>query len=254
MRKLKFLFVLLAMVSLASYGFEEGKSIGNEIKSENTAEYYDTESNNSDAKFLTAFSCKEYREHYLIATIMGLISAICILLVETIFWLYPIQTLLPRKNAIKLKNVFIELKSWKNCSKKLRHSAIICLIALFILACTLIALLFPKIFVDDINNKFFHNTMGVIIPFGIMIFAFGIHILIRKEDRFKKIGKLIRILRTIIYVIVLTMFFIITCYDFNNFIETDTLSSIFLPIFTVLTFILYSKKMRTDGEVEVQQL
>ena len=252
MRKLRFLFVLLAMVSLASCNYEDEENIGNKIKSESTAEYYDAESNNSDAKFLTAFSCKEYREHYLIATIMGLMSAIVLLLID--HPLYHRKDLLTRKNPIKLKNVFTELKSWKNCSRRLRHSAIICLIALFIFGCTLIALLFPKIFVDDINNEFFHNTMGVIIPFGIMIFAFGIHILIRKEDRFKKIGKLIRILRTIIYVIDLTMFFIITCYDFNNFIETDTLSSIFLPIFTVLTFILYSKKMRTDGEVEVQQL
>ena len=252
MRKLRFLFVLLAMVSLASYGFEEGKSIGNEIKSENTAEYYDTESNNTDAKFLTAFSCKEYREHYLIATLMGLISAIAIVLLETSVYLK--QALLPRKKTIKIKNVFIELKSWRNCSKRLRHSAIICLIALFILACTLIALLFPKIFVDDINNEFFHNTMGVIIPFGMMIFAFGIYILIRKEDRFKKIGKLIRILRTITVIIWMTMLDVIFSYDFNNFIESDTITFIFIPIWWALTFILCSKKMRTDGEVEVQQL
>ena len=251
MRKLKFLFVLLAMVSLASCNYEDEENIGNKIKSESIAEYYDAESNNSDAKFMTAFSCKEYREHYLIATIMGLISAIALLLLDRP--LYHRKDLLTRKNPIKLKNVFTELKSWKNCSRRLRHSAIICLIALFIFGCTLIALLFPKIFVDDINNDFFHCTMGVIIPFGMIIFAFGIYILIRKEDRFKKTGKIIRILRIITLIICLTIYYIVCSYDFNNFIGADTLTWIFVLIYWVLTLILdYSKKMRIDDEAEIQ--
>lgn len=250
MIKLRFLFVLLTMFSLASLGFEEGKNIDNEIKSESSAEYYDADSNNSDAKFLTAFSCKEYREHYLIATLLGLMLATCIIFIEKVNWYG--QNLLPRNNKLKLKDIFRELKLWKNCSKRLRHSAIICCIALFILAGIFIALLFPKIFVDDVNNELFHNTMGVLIPLGITIFAFGIYILTRKDDQYTKTGKIIRILRVIIIMLYFTMTFVINSYDLDDLKSKGNLFGVFLVILFGLTITLNNwKKIKKDNDINV---
>ena len=233
MRKLRFLFVLLAMVSLVSYGFEEGNIPFEEINAEVSANVQVSELTDSmpvDTPLL--FENKGFCGKFVLMIILAIVFGIFIVSSDYMVDKFTKDALAPRSKD-------------KSKTQKTTLFIIGCIIG--VMAYYIVRLFIsPDRYLLNHSVKDLHFLILYLIFLLILLLSVAIYVKIYRKSYLNKIGEAYRILRT------LSLFFSENAFSLFLIIddsEKDTIAGIFLIFGIILSLVSQSKWMMDKREI-----